>query len=152
MKTAQRIGVLLLLTAVSGCGSRKALTRTHYAERDSSMVITQKEMTNTRQCTGKQVEAIETFSEETTLMIRKDTTGLKLTRTVSYRKRQNTKSNRQQEKWQQTDTTQYLRKQIRTEENEKETQKLSRSATSFIIVLTGVLVLLLLFRRRYHYF
>lgn len=152
MKTAQRIGALLLLAAVSGCGSRKTLTRTHYAERDSIMAITQKEVTNTLQCTGKQAEAIETFSEETTLMIRKDTTGLKLTRTVTARKMQNTKSSRQQEKWQQTDTTQYLRKQIRTEENEKETQKRSRSATSYIIVLTGVLALLLLFRRRYRYF
>lgn len=151
MKTAQRIGVLLLLATVSGCGSRKALTRTHYAERDSIMVTTQKEVTNTRQCTGKQAEAIETFSEETTLMIRKDTTGLKLTRTVTSRKMQNTKSNRQQEKWQQTDTTQYLRKQIRTEENEKETQKHSGSVTSYIIVLTGILLLLLL-RRRYRYF
>ena len=59
MKTAQRIGVLLLLAAVSGCGSRKALTRTHYAERDSIMAITQKEARNTRQCTGKQAEVIE---------------------------------------------------------------------------------------------
>ena len=85
MKTAQRIGVLLLLAAISGCGSRKALTRTHYAERDSIMAITQKEVRNTRQCTGKQAEIIETFNEETTLMIRKDTTGLKLTRTVTSR-------------------------------------------------------------------
>ena len=116
MKTAQRIGVLLLLAAISGCGSRKALTRTHYAERDSIMAITQKEVRNTRQCTGKQAEVIETFNEETTLMIRKDTTGLKLTRTVTSRKEQNTKSSRQQEQWQQTDTTQYLRKQIRTKD------------------------------------
>lgn len=151
MKTAQRIGVLLLLAAVSGCGSRKALTRTHYAERDSIMAITQKEARNTRQCTGKQDEVIETFSEETTLMIRKDTTGLKLTRTVTSRKKQNTKSSRQQEQWQQTDTTQYLRKQIRTEENEKETQKRSGSVVPYVIVLAGIL-LLLLFRRRYRYF
>ena len=149
MKTAQRIGVLLLLAAVSGCGSRKALTRTHYAERDSIMAITQKEARNTRQCTGKQAEVIETFSEETTLMIRKDTTGLKLT--VTSRKMQYTKSSRQQEQWQQTDTTQYLRKQIRTEENEKETQKRSGSVVPYVIVLAGIL-LLLLFRRRYRYF
>ena len=84
MKTAQRIGVLLLLAAISGCGSRKALTRTHYAERDSIMAITQKEVRNTRQCTGKQAEIIETFNEETTLMIRKDTTGLEMCIRDSY--------------------------------------------------------------------
>lgn len=150
MKTAQHIGMLLLLAAVSGCGSRKALTRTHYTERDSIMAVTQKKVSNTRQCTGKQAEVIETFSEETTLMIRKDTTGLKLTRTVTSRKKQNTKSSRQQEQWQQTDTTQYFRKQIRTEENEKETQKRSGSVVP-VIVLAGIL-LLLLFRRRYRYF
>ena len=74
-------------------------------------------------------------------MIRKHTTGLKLTRTVTSRKEQNTKSSRQQEQWQQTDTTQYLRKQIRTKENEKETQKRSGSVVPYVIVLAGILLL-----------
>lgn len=151
MKTAQRIGCVIATRSNIGMWQSESAYPTHYAERDSIMAITQKEVRNTRQCTGKQAEVIETFNEETTLMIRKDTTGLKLTRTVTSRKEQNTKSSRQQEQWQQTDTTQYLRKQIRTKENEKETQKRSGSVVPYVIVLAGIL-LLLLFRRRYRYF
>lgn len=151
MKTARFIGTVLLLIVLSGCGSRKALVRTHCAERDSITEIRHNEVINTRQHAGEQAEIAEEYREETTLVISKDTAEVKITRSIISRKAQNTKSRQWQEKQQQTDTSQDIRKQTRTKESEKETQKSNRSVTSYIIILGGILLLLLLlFRRKFH--
>lgn len=148
MKTAQLIGLTLVLLAMCACGSRKSLTRNDIRIHSDSIAQTlRSEVSNRQKSTDLQTTEKGEYQEVTILTVNKDTTGLRLTRTVTARNTRTSKNSTRQDVQQQTVATQTSEKQYqRKERSEKQSGKIRYGMP--YVVLGGIVLIFLYMKRK----